>query len=113
MTTEDKKRIYFSGMYFRPKTKKQPDWVMGGGSINYDKLMDFLLKNAHLKNSDGFIAFQILESKKVPGTGGFVYDDESWKKPREQKPTEKVETYDDPPAGLDYGPEISPGDIPF
>lgn len=106
-------RKYINGLYFTKKYKNSPDFVLGRGSIDPERLRMFLDENP-LAEGEKYINFQILEVKGNNEKGTFVVD--TWKPERKESspksPTTERQRLDQE-GTIDYGDSINPDDIPF
>ena len=113
-------RKFINGLYFRRKHPKSPDFVIGKGAIDPERLRAFLDENP-LPEGEKYINFQILWVKNSPDKGTFVVDD--WKPEKKEVNTEEQqrkfeekqekERRSQEELNALYGDSINPEDIPF
>jgi hypothetical protein len=84
-------RKYINGLYFKKKHKNAPDFVIGKGAIDPERLRMFLDENP-LAEGEKYINFQILEVKGSPEKGTFIVDD--WKPNKEVNTDEQQQKYE-------------------
>jgi len=118
MSTE---RTYINGLYFQKKYPKSPSFVLGRGSIDPQRLREFLDKNP-LPEGEKYINFQILEVKGNTEKGTFVVD--TWKPEKKEINTDEQQRKHDEKKAKEVQEQIElnelreeypnpTGDIPF